>query len=949
MSKNKKIFNVPSNYSFLDSLTKFITEKFQEESPCATIILPNKRSCVELRNIFKEKNISRSTPNIISVSDISIKEFKYLLKQNSKILDIIAQIEKKSFLSDIAYLFLIAKEIKNYSHLKKITFSESISLASSLKSLFDDADKYKMDIERIYEIDDSNMSKHRQFGIEFIKNCYITIHNKTIKELKYSSSSLQNFTILALAELIKEFGLQKNIVIAGLSSAVEYIKILIESVFNDEKGDLIISGFSKEFATKNQKEAQYLLTDMLDFLKYNHLSVENIEYFEFKNCDERRLEFAKYLTISSDKSYLWYEKQFDNEFLRQDLQKNFTLIESRNEVLEVKSIIKSAIKHAKSNKKVGIIVNSEKFSQILKSELNSLQVGYSDFRSLKIKNSQFLNLFFLITELIVNGYDSYILLSIFKHPYFSAQDFDINIIEEFEEKILRKSRSSDDFNGILQRSHIVENKEISKFFDLFYQKFQSTNFKSQDIEIKDFLEKIKRFICEISNSSFELLIDLDQAKKEINSVFTELEKYQNFYLTKVEIADFFTKIFSQQSYFVKSSPKSLIQIMSPIEARLLNFDLLILTSLNHGNFPEISDHGWIGEKIKAQLGIDLSNIKYGQNCYDLCNYFAQRKIIISRSLQEENSLTLESSFISRLKLLLKKIDYQENVTKGKNNLKYNLSETLQEQDPEFAKIKPEDNLKRFSVSDIVKLISDPYQVYAKKILKLEKIEKIDYKASHREFGNFVHKALEEYVKNKAKNFDEFEKEAFQIFRLYFTDEDAKNIWWPRFINILHDFTKENDKLDYQENFTEIKAVVNIFESEIIAKIDRISIDKNNAIDIFDYKTGHIPEKKNVLGAKEPQLALYALLIVFGEVFDQNLANLIRNNQNISLNYWKLSSFSDSKIQKICANNITNEVIEAAKNGLGEIISYYKQEDSTFKIAKNQSKKHDFLHLERIIL
>ncbi|MFM7703277.1 MAG: PD-(D/E)XK nuclease family protein, partial [Alphaproteobacteria bacterium] len=88
---------------------------------------------------------------------------------------------------------------------------------------------------------------------------------------------------------------------------------------------------------------------------------------------------------------------------------------------------------------------------------------------------------------------------------------------------------------------------------------------------------------------------------------------------------------------------------------------------------------------------------------------------------------------------------------------------------------------KFSATDIGDLIQNPYAIYIKKILKLEPLKIIDYQASSSEFGSFVHKALEHYIKNN--NSDNF----LDIFNEFFTSKFAKIIWFSKFTKIFADF------------------------------------------------------------------------------------------------------------------------------------------------------------------
>ena len=103
--------------------------------------------------------------------------------------------------------------------------------------------------------------------------------------------------------------------------------------------------------------------------------------------------------------------------------------------------------------------------------------------------------------------------------------------------------------------------------------------------------------------------------------------------------------------------------------------------------------------------------------------------------------------------------------------------------------------------------------------------------------------------------------------------------------------------------------------EINGKIDRVIIDKDSNIKIFDYKTGAPPTKKSVVNGIEMQLTLSALLL--------SLNGICQAQQIDSLNYWKLSIRDQKSLTEIQnSKNEISQLITNTKLDLEQIMQQY---------------------------
>jgi ATP-dependent helicase/nuclease subunit B len=250
---------------------------------------------------------------------------------------------------------------------------------------------------------------------------------------------------------------------------------------------------------------------------------------------------------------------------------------------------------------------------------------------------------------------------------------------------------------------------------------------------------------------------------------------------------------------------------------------------------------------------------------------------------------------------------------------------------------------KISITEISKLISNPYDIYAKKILQLKELEKIDFEPSYAEFGSFIHKALEEFIKNSHE--EDFLQKSEEIFEKYFLSSEAKLVWWPKFKNIFSDFIQENAQFLSSKNYLEIPVKLSLEGLLISGKIDRVIIDEEGLVEIFDYKTGQVPSKKDVELGINPQLTISALMLLEGMI-EAEIEN-ISSEKITTLGYWKLSASSASEIKKICDKNEEVQIlVAAAKSGLTKLFQYFADEKNGYIATKN-NERSEYKNLARI--
>ena len=117
------LFNINPNYNFLESLAVWVLQNFSTQRRDTLLILPNKRSCLEFKNIHQNLKTGFECPKVAAISDISPHHIKFINK-NIPIKEKTYEIFKKES-SDLKYSFELSGKIRGTAFFKisKVTKS----------------------------------------------------------------------------------------------------------------------------------------------------------------------------------------------------------------------------------------------------------------------------------------------------------------------------------------------------------------------------------------------------------------------------------------------------------------------------------------------------------------------------------------------------------------------------------------------------------------------------------------------------------------------------------------------------------------------------------------------------------------------------------------------------------------------------------------------------------
>lgn len=172
----------------------------------------------------------------------------------------------------------------------------------------------------------------------------------------------------------------------------------------------------------------------------------------------------------------------------------------------------------------------------------------------------------------------------------------------------------------------------------------------------------------------------------------------------------------------------------------------------------------------------------------------------------------------------------------------------------------------FSVTEIEKLIRDPYAIYAKKCLQLKPLGELDTPWRSVDFGILLHRILEKSFQNDLyEQGKEILKTVNQPLRYLF--------WWSRFERLYPWIMAQG----VAQN-VEVESQIVLGAFTLFGRIDRISMDGQ----IVDYKTGSPPTQKDIYNGYSPQLPVEALMLLCSKAEIWHLGQHISKTISLSI-------------------------------------------------------------------
>ncbi|MGY9048564.1 MAG: double-strand break repair protein AddB, partial [Rhodobacterales bacterium] len=332
-----------------------------------------------------------------------------------------------------------------------------------------------------------------------------------------------------------------------------------------------------------------------------------------------------------------------------------------------------------------------------------------------------------------------------------------------------------------------------------------------------------------------------------------------------DYGDLFGAILSRGEVRNPDTPHPHIRIWGTIEARVMGADLLILGGLNEGSWPEVpSPDPWLNRKMRHDAGLLLPERRIGLSSHDFQQAVAAPEVWLTRSMKSDDAETVPSRWVNRLMNLMRGLPERNGPEalmamqkRGDHWLALaRVMEAPERADPAHrpSPVPPvATRPTQLSVTEIKRLIRDPYAIYAKHVLKLFPLNPLQRAPDALMRGIVVHEVMEQFLHDVIKDPAQLTRDHLMALTRQIIARDIpfptmRHLWQSRVARIAEWFVASETERQAcampHPSRIEIKGRAPLagMNFALVGKADRIDLDANGNAYIYDYKTGNAPGK-----------------------------------------------------------------------------------------------------------
>ena len=911
--------------TFLDKVASQIVAKHGFNFTNTTIVLPNKRARLFLLEAFKKQSDATFfAPEIISVEEL------------------IGSISKMDLLSNVELLF------EFYEVYKKITkteyqqdFEQFSNWAKMLLQDFNEIDRYLLKPSHVFDylknIDDINhWSVKAEDRTDLIEN-YLTFWDQL--PVYYTA-------------LTKHL-LQLNLGYQGLiyRKAVENATTFIDE---NQSTTFYFAGFN----ALNEAEERIIQQFLKNGIAEVFWDIDNVFISDpYHEAGYFARKIKQNWSYYKSHPYEWIVEEFAHE-------KNIEIISTPKSVGQAK-IVGSIIEKLQGNETelqhTAVVLSEENLLipvlYALPHQVSSLNItmGY-DSKSNPVQLF-FSKLFKMHVHALNRGKKA-----VFYHKEVAdvlahALVADLSASKKLVDEINRRNLS------FFQIDKLETFKDANAFLSLIMQPW--------NVETEALLSRLNEIV-------FHLRDYLRKEKDDVSLTFlfafhqvlNQIKNYQIKYKVIDDAQQLWT-IYKQVADLAEVSfegePLEGLQVMGVLESRVLDFENVIITSLNEGKFPAgKATNSFIPYDVKLELGLPTFKEKdaiYTYHFYHLLQR-AKNVYLLYNSDSEGLDAGEKSRFITQLVLEPQK-KHRVKVSNYFAQTPETVSEPMQIEKSELLnnRLKEIASGKGFSPSALGNYMRNPVQFYMQRVLGIREVEEVEENIALNTLGTIIHGSLEELYKGvvgqqlTVEMVDEMmqrsEEEIVKQFQANYSDvadRQGKNLLAFEVAkrNVYHFLMLEKEQLQAgdvvqivgleQKLSTTIQDKKLPYDVVLSGIADRIEI-RNGVLRIIDYKTGKVElnqvQIKDISGITQDLKFEKAIqLLIYGLMYKTE-TNLpiqagIYSFKNRKSGYLMFGLKQDKSLE----NFITDEIQGAFKAELVALLTEILNPEIAFKQVEN---------------
>ena len=413
------------------------------------------------------------------------------------------------------------------------------------------------------------------------------------------------------------------------------------------------------------------------------------------------------------------------------------------------------------------------------------------------------------------------------------------------------------------------------------------------ISVNDFISRILNLLENVRDNVS--VLEKEYLYRFYNA-FTQLRTLnsaKNYFKNIKTLFQFYNRIIANEKLSFQGEPLNGLQLMGMLETRVLDFENVIITSVNENIIPSNStQNSFIPFDIKVEYGLPTYREKDAIYSYHLFRLLQRSKNIYLIYNTESDTFGNgeKSRFIAQLEMIRNDVYSTfiapKVITERKEQTEVGKNKQVLEKLKELAE-------KGISPSAITNYLYNPIDFYKQKILRISELDLVEETIAANTMGTVVHDTLEELYKPYINLFltinhidlmlKQYRKLVTKYFIKHFKNGDitsgknrlafeVSNQFVKRFLSMEKKILKEGHQVKILGTELMLETLITVpginFPIKIKGIVDRID-EFDGVTRIIDYKTGKVnatdlkvlnfEEIRTVKYSKAIQILLYAYM------------------------------------------------------------------------------------------
>lgn len=740
-------------------------------------------------------------------------------------------------------------------------------LADSLATLFDEMQGEGVTFDALANLDVSAHSDHWARALKFL-----TIVQQVEDQSTHPDPSARLRMVSEyLAQLWQEVPPQHPIILAGSTGSRGATNLLMQAVAKLPNGALVLPGFDFDLPD-HVWETQ--LDDMLTgedhpqfrFRKLtNALDLRKRDVGEWHGSDHNsaRNRLVSLALRPAPVTDQWLSEgpkitDLDNAMA------NVTLVEAPSQREEALSIAMRLRKAAEDGQKAALITPDRLLSRQVTAALDRWGILPDDSAGEPLHLSAPGRFLRQIAALFHQKMGAEALLALLKHPICHSgelRNYHLLLSRALEQRVRRKGPPFPDAETILSFAEKQTHEIAPAWADWVNSTLIGLDSGQERplTEHVDLLIELAERMAAGSQTDGSGRLWESEAGQKAHSVMDKLRDAAEVAGTMgpEDFANLLTAILQGEEVRSSATPHPQILIWGTLEARVQGADVVILGGLIEGSWPEApTPDPWLNRAMRAEVGLLLPERRIGLSAHDFQQAIGAPEVWLTRALRGSEAETVASRWLSRLTNLLDglgpkgKTALSDARKRGQHWLGLVRSLEAVEQVAPAPRPAPCPPViarpRQLSVTQIKRLIRDPYAIYAREVLRLRPLDPLMKAPDALMRGIVIHEVMETFIKTALDAPERLTTaELIDLTRATLDQHvpwaEARLMWLARMARAAEDVVQGELRRREQGRPAGFEipgqARINEVDFTLTAKADRIDLDANGNALIYDYKTG----------------------------------------------------------------------------------------------------------------